>query len=69
VVTPRRGRVVAAKVGVSVVIGAAFGLVTSAFAAGVGIAVLRARGIDMHLDAGDYLLERARMRIGRLGWD
>jgi ABC-type transport system involved in multi-copper enzyme maturation permease subunit len=56
VVTPQRGRVIAAKVGVSVVIGAAFGLVASAFAAGVGIAVLRARGIDVQLDAGDYLL-------------
>jgi ABC-2 type transport system permease protein len=56
VVTPQRGRVVAAKVGVSVVIGAAFGLVASAFAAGVGVAMLRARGIDMQLDAGDNLL-------------
>ena len=70
VVTPQRGRVIAAKVGVSVVIGAAFGLVASAFAAGVGIAVLRARGIDVQLDAGDYLLlilaAGSRPRCGRL---
>ncbi len=53
---PRRGRVVAAKVGVSMVIGAAFGLSGCALAAAVGSAALRARGIDIQLDGGDYAL-------------
>jgi ABC-2 type transport system permease protein len=55
-VTPSRGRVVAAKVSVSGVIGAGFGLVAGALAAGVGTAVLRARGIELRLNAGDYTL-------------
>lgn len=55
-VTPRRGRVVAAKVWASMVIGAGFGLVASALAAGVGIAALRVRGIDLQLDGSDYAL-------------
>jgi len=55
-VTPRRRRVVAAKVWVCMLIGAGFGLVAGAVAAGVGTAVLRARGIDVRLDAGDYAL-------------
>jgi hypothetical protein len=55
-VTPWRGRVVAAKVAASVLIGAGFGLVAGAVAAGVGTAALRARGIDVRLDAGDYSL-------------
>jgi ABC-2 type transport system permease protein len=55
-VTPWRGRVVAAKVCASMLIGAGFGLVAGAVAAGVGTAVLRTRGIDVRLDAGDYSL-------------
>jgi ABC-2 type transport system permease protein len=55
-VTPRRARVLAAKVWVSVLIGAGFGLAAGAVAAGVGTAALRARGIDVELDAGDYAL-------------
>jgi len=55
-VTPSRGRVVAAKVSVSLVIGAGFGLVASALAAAIGTAALRARGIEVRLDAGDYTL-------------
>jgi ABC-type transport system involved in multi-copper enzyme maturation permease subunit len=54
--TPQRGRVVAAKVAASVLIGAAFGLAASALAAGVGTAALRARGIDLQLEGGDYVL-------------
>lgn len=52
-VTPQRGR---AKVGVSVVVGAEFGLVASAVGAGVGAAALAARGIDVQLDGADYVL-------------
>lgn len=55
-VSPRRGRVVAAKLWASTLIGAGFGLAASALAAGVGTAALRARGIDIRLDGGDYAL-------------
>ncbi|MEP6661635.1 MAG: ABC transporter permease subunit [Acidimicrobiales bacterium] len=55
-VTPQRRRVVAAKVWASMLIGTGFGLVAGAIAAGVGTAVLGARGIDVRLDAGDYAL-------------
>jgi hypothetical protein len=55
-VSPWRGRVVVAKVWASVLIGAGFGLAASTAAAGVGIAALRARGIEIHLDGGDYAL-------------
>jgi ABC-2 type transport system permease protein len=55
-VTPWRPRVVAAKVWASMLIGTGFGLAAGAVAAGVGTAALRARGIDVQLDAGDYAL-------------
>jgi len=55
-VTPWRRRVLAAKVWASMLIGAGFGLVAGAVAAGVGTAALRTRGIDIRLDAGDYAL-------------
>jgi ABC-2 type transport system permease protein len=54
--TPRRGRVVAAKVSASILIGTGFGLVAGAAAAAAGTAALRARGIDVQLDGGDYVL-------------
>jgi ABC-type transport system involved in multi-copper enzyme maturation permease subunit len=55
-VTPRRGRVVAAKVAASMLIGTGFGLLAGAAAVGAGAAALRARGIDVQLDGGDYVL-------------
>jgi ABC-type transport system involved in multi-copper enzyme maturation permease subunit len=55
-ITPWRRQVVAAKVCASMLIGAGFGLVAGAVAAGVGTAALQARGIDVRLDAGDYAL-------------
>lgn len=55
-VTPQRGRVVAAKVSVSILIGTGFGLVAGAVAAAAGMAALRARGIDLQLDQRDYVL-------------
>lgn len=54
--TPQRGRVIAAKVVVSTVVGAGFGLAASALAAGAGAAALRMRGIDVELAGGDYAL-------------
>lgn len=56
VVTPWRARVVAAKVGVSALLGAGFGLAASALAVAVGTGVLGARGIDVVLGGGDYAL-------------
>jgi ABC-2 type transport system permease protein len=55
-VTPQRGRVVAAKVVVSTLLGAGFGLAASALAAAVGTAALWLRGIDVRLDGGDEAL-------------
>jgi hypothetical protein len=55
-VSPWRARVVAAKVCVSMLIGAGFGLAASALAAGVGTAALRLRGIEVQLDGGDFAL-------------
>ena len=55
-VSPRRGRVLAAKVWTSTLIGGGFGLAACALAAGVGTAVLRVRGIDIQLSGGDYAL-------------
>jgi ABC-2 type transport system permease protein len=55
-VTPWRTRVIAAKVWVSTLIGTGFGLVGGAVAAAAGTAALRARGIDVQLDQGDYVL-------------
>ena len=52
-VTPQRGRVVAAKVGVSLLVGSAFGVSAAAVALGVGSAALAARGIEMRLTGGD----------------
>ncbi len=55
-VTPQRGRIVAAKVWASMLIGIAFGLIAVSVAAGVGSAALAARGVKIQLDAGDYAL-------------
>ena len=54
--SPRRGRIIAAKLAVSALIGAGFGLAGSALAAGIGTAALRRRGIEIELDGGDYAL-------------
>jgi ABC-2 type transport system permease protein len=55
-VTPQRGRVLAAKVIASTFFGAGFALIATALALGVGSVALRARGVENHLDAGDYAL-------------
>jgi ABC-2 type transport system permease protein len=53
-VTPRRSRVVAAKLLASVLIGTAFGVLAAAVSAGAATAALAARGIDIQVQAGDY---------------
>jgi ABC-2 type transport system permease protein len=55
-VTPRRGRIVSAKVSVSILVGAVFGLIGGAVAAATGAATLETRGITVLLDGGDYAL-------------
>lgn len=55
-VTPERIRVITAKVWASMLAGAGFGLAAGAVAVGASTAALRARGITIHLDAGDYVL-------------
>ncbi len=55
-VTPRRGRVVAAKVWASMLIGSALGLIAAAVATAVGSAALAMRGLAIRLDGGDYAL-------------
>ena len=49
VFTPRRGRVVSAKVFSSFILGVIFGLITEAVAFAVGLAILAIRGVDMVL--------------------
>jgi ABC-2 type transport system permease protein len=53
-VSPSRGRVVAAKVWASTLIGAGFGLAASALAVGAGTAALQMRGVDVRLNGGDH---------------
>jgi hypothetical protein len=67
-VTPARGRVVAAKVGASMLIAAGFGLVAGGVAAVAGTVTLTARGLDVRLDAGDYLLLIAGGAVAAALW-
>ncbi|MGH2782012.1 MAG: ABC transporter permease subunit [Thermoleophilaceae bacterium] len=55
-ITPRRGRVVAAKIVASALVGIVFGLVAVSAAVGAGSAALAARGIPITLDGSDYTL-------------
>jgi ABC-2 type transport system permease protein len=54
--SPRRARVVWAKVWACVLTGSVFGLTAGAVAVAAGAAAFRARGIDLRLDGGDYVL-------------
>ncbi len=54
VANPNRARVVAAKVAVSAIAGAAFGLLAEVLAAGVGSAALAGRGIQVAPSAADF---------------
>lgn len=55
-VTPQRGRVVAAKVWASMLMGSVLGLIAAAVATGVGSAALAMRGLAIRLNGGDYAL-------------
>ena len=55
-VTPRRSRVIAAKVVASLLMGIVFGLVAISISFGVGYAILTGRGIDFALDTGHVVL-------------
>ena len=55
-VSPERSRVITAKVWTSMLVGAGFGFAAGAVTAGVSTVALQARGITIHLDAGDYIL-------------
>ena len=55
-VTPRRGRVVAAKAGASMLIGSGFGFSAALVAIGAGMGALAGRGIEVRLGASDYAL-------------
>jgi ABC-2 type transport system permease protein len=52
--TPRRERVITAKVAAGVLAGVGIGLLAEALTAGVEVAGLAARGVDIELGAGDY---------------
>lgn len=56
VVTPLRGRVVAAKVISSLLMGLVFGAFAIGLACGIGYAILAARGAHLALDGNDVLL-------------
>ena len=53
VFTPVRTRVLAAKTAASLIVGAVFGVLGSVLALGTGVVMIRARGYDVLLDAGD----------------
>jgi ABC-2 type transport system permease protein len=53
-VTPRRGRVVAAKIVTAALTGLVFGLLATGAAAGVGSLVLASRGVTIRIGGGDY---------------
>jgi ABC-2 type transport system permease protein len=67
-VTPRRVRVVVAKALASLSVGAGFGLMATALAAGVGTAALGARGIENQLDGDDYALFLAGGTVAAALW-
>jgi len=67
-VTPRRGRVVAAKVGASMLVGSAFGVSAAAVAIAAGSMALTARGLALRLDPGDYALLFAGCTVAAALW-
>jgi ABC-2 type transport system permease protein len=66
--TPWRGRVVAAKVATSLLLGAGFGIAAGAVAIGAGAGGLGARGVEVRLEGGDYALILAGGAAGAALW-
>ena len=66
--SPRRGRVLVAKVLVNMLIGIAFGVVAAEVATGVGGAALTARGIDVRLTRDAFALLLAGSAAGAALW-
>jgi ABC-2 type transport system permease protein len=66
--TPKRARVIAAKVGASALAGAIAGLLAEALAVGSGSAGLAARGIHVALSAGDFAQMLAGGAAGAALW-
>ncbi|MCA1699064.1 MAG: ABC transporter permease [Actinobacteria bacterium] len=67
-VTPQRGRVVAAKALASMLLGVGFGLLAAALALGAGSAALELRGVEPRLDGADYTLFLAGGAAGAALW-
>jgi ABC-2 type transport system permease protein len=67
-VTPQRGRVVAAKAAVCVLVGAVFGLVAAVIAVGTGTATLDGRGVELLVDTADAALLIAGGTIASALW-
>jgi ABC-2 type transport system permease protein len=67
-VTPKRGRVVAAKAAVCVLVGAVFGLVAAVIAVGTGTATLDGRGVEVLVDTADAALLVAGGTIASALW-
>ena len=67
-VTPRRGRVVAAKAAVCVMIGAVFGLAAAGIAVGTGTAALNGRGVEVLVDFADAALLVAGGTVASALW-
>jgi len=67
-VTPRRGRVVLAKVWASMLMGSIFGLIVATVALGVGSAVLATRGVAIRLEGGDAALLLAGCAMAGALW-
>jgi ABC-2 type transport system permease protein len=59
VFTPRRRRVISAKVLSSIVLGGVFGVITEAVAFGVGLGILAIRGVDVVVPTHELLLVAA----------
>jgi ABC-2 type transport system permease protein len=67
-ITPQRGRVVAAKMAAGMPVGAAFGVLAAIVCLALGSVALEARGIDVRLDGGDQALLLAGGAVGAALW-
>jgi ABC-type transport system involved in multi-copper enzyme maturation permease subunit len=66
--TPRRSRVLLAKLGAGMLAGLAFGVVAEAIAFALGSAILSTRGVELSLDGGDVALIVLGSTVGAALW-